>query len=131
MLGFMQQYNRKRHGSVSLFITSDNQTVANITIPGLFRQQVQLQADELVRVDLPISVRMRGKKTFPFLYRSKNSSNYIISRNFNSETWTKMRSFTIKISLISVFYIIGQSKALNFILHKRCFGVYLIFRLQL
>jgi hypothetical protein len=63
MLGFMQQYLHKRAGSVSLFITSDNNTMANITIPGGYVKRLQLQADELVRVDLPISVRMSGKKT--------------------------------------------------------------------
>ena len=64
MLAFMQQYLHKKAGSVSLFITSDNNTVATISIPGVtprFREEVELQADELVRIDLPISVRMSGK----------------------------------------------------------------------
>ena len=63
MLGFMQQYLHKQAGSVSLFITSDNNTVANITIPGGYTKRLQLRTDELVRVDLPISVRMSGKNT--------------------------------------------------------------------
>jgi predicted acylesterase/phospholipase RssA len=67
----MQQYLHKKAGSVSLFITSDNNTVATISIPGVkprFREEIELQADELVRVDLPISVRMSGKARFITFY---------------------------------------------------------------
>ena len=64
MLAFMQQYLHKKAGSVSLFITSDNYTVATIYIPGVnnFRQEINLQPDELVRVDLPINVRLSGNE---------------------------------------------------------------------
>ena len=64
MLAFMQQYLHKKAGSVSLFITSDNYTVATIYIPGVnnFRQEIDLQPDELVRVDLPINVRLSGNE---------------------------------------------------------------------
>lgn len=65
MLGFMQQYLHKKAGSVSLFITSDNHTVATISIPGVsYREEIRLQPEELVRVDLPIRVRMTGKEQY-------------------------------------------------------------------
>lgn len=62
VLAFMQQYNQKHAGAVSLFITSDNKTKAHISIPGLdnYRRSVSLQADELVRVDLPLRARLSG-----------------------------------------------------------------------
>lgn len=57
----MQQYNKKKAGSVSLFITSDNKTVAHISIPGLrYKLTLNLEEDELVRVNLPLSTRMSG-----------------------------------------------------------------------
>lgn len=64
MLAFMQQYLHKKAGSVSLFITSDNHTIATVYIPGVnnFRQEIHLQPDELVRVDLPINARLSGKQ---------------------------------------------------------------------
>ena len=62
MLAFMQQYLEKKSGSVRLFITSDNDTVATVSIPGVktFHQEIPIQSDELIRVDLPIGVRMSG-----------------------------------------------------------------------
>ena len=61
MLAFMQQYREQRQGSVSLFITAENDTTATISTLSGFKRRIELEADELKRVELPIEIRLSGK----------------------------------------------------------------------